>query len=145
MSAWHFAHEPAAADSALYAVISYSELTGRGPDFRVRYRKTPSPQRLYQHMRTDFRFADDAEGTYTWMIWPEFESDSGQPCDGEAPIADVGTATMWVLNESEEYRALLRQWLRVGVSGTLVAGPIEVARAEVVELLGKEFADERSV
>mgnify|MGYP003580610184 FL=1 len=91
-------------------------------------------------MRTDFRFDTDRDNNIVWMIWPEFENDVGAPCTDADQIADSGTATMWVINETPEYRAMLRERLKPGARGALVAGAMIVAEAEVVELLGKELA-----
>jgi len=117
---------------------SYTEITGRAPDFRVAYKRLPARQRLFQHMRSNVHWATDHDPTRQWSIWPEFESAELEPIPESGEPLEHGTATMWVLFDQPEYRRDLRQWLRVGQDGFFMAGAERIAQLTVLELLGCE-------
>jgi hypothetical protein len=122
-------------------MTKYSERTGRQPDFRVTYRKLPSPQRLFQHIRSNVRWSTDKEDAQ-WSIWPEFEASNGEPLPEGAEAPLEGRATMWAVIEEAPYRAELRKHLKVGATGFLMAGPHKIAEFKVIELLGVEVRTE---
>jgi hypothetical protein len=123
---------------ALGVMKSYSEKTGRRPDFRVSYKRLPARQHLFQHIRSNVRWAEDKHPNRQWSIWPEFEASKDITIpEGEQP-QDEGTATMWVLFDEPEYRNELRQWLRVNQEGFFMAGAEKIAEFKVLELLGHE-------
>ncbi|RRF11101.1 hypothetical protein EAN93_27925 [Klebsiella pneumoniae] len=123
---------------ALNVMSSYTEKTGRAPDFRVAYKRLPARQRLFQHMRCNVHWAADDDQTRQWSIWPEFESVGREPIPETDEPLECGTATMWVLFDQPEYRQDLRQWLRVGQEGFFMAGAERIAHFTLVELLGRE-------
>jgi hypothetical protein len=118
---------------------TYSERTGRQPDFEVRYRflgqsegGRSSPPR--QHVRWDFMYEGDnplTDGIN--MVWPEFISPSGSVLpEGEVPVE--GKALMFVVNP--ERRQFHKQRVRVGVQGFFMEGARKVAQCEVTQVLG---------
>lgn len=117
---------------------SYTEKTGRAPDFRVVYKRLPARQRLFQHMRSNVRWAADHDSTRQWSIWPEFESSEREPIPESDEPLEHGTATMWVLSDEPEYRQDLRRCLRVGQEGFFMAGAERIAQFTVLDLLGCE-------
>src|SRR4028118_70696 len=80
-------------------MTSYTEVTGRRADFRVRYEWIETqPQRPYQHMRCDFSYVgDDVHRDGLYMIWPEFENDDGDILPEETEIPHRGFASMWIV------------------------------------------------
>ncbi|WP_299697640.1 hypothetical protein [Hydrocarboniphaga sp.] len=119
---------------------SYSERTGREPDFRVSYRKLPTQQGLFQHIRSNVSWAGCSDQSQQWSIWPEFETSERVPLPDGTEAQEEGTATMWVLYDDTAYRADLRQWIRIGQEGFFMAGPEKFAQFTIIELLGIEAA-----
>ncbi len=116
------------------------KLSGRSPDFRIHYKwlcaqDIDPPQRLFQHMRSDWLYAEDdprTDGIH--IIYPEFEDRTGRViADGER-VLDEGTATMWIL--FEESRPRHRERIAAGSRGYLVVGSNRIAEAEVTAILG---------
>ncbi|MCB2407609.1 hypothetical protein [Hymenobacter lucidus] len=117
---------------------SYTEQTGRPPDFRVSYqlyrpeeggRQTP----LLQHVRWDFRYADKSISTSTFMIWPEFLLPSGALLtEGYVPLH--GLADMFILPATS--RAFHQLHIRRGLRGYFAEGSRQMGMCEVVEILG---------
>lgn len=124
---------------------SYSEKTGRQPDFRVSYKRLSARQRLFQHIRSNVHWAEDGDPSRQWSIWPEFESSKGIAIPEDEQPQDEGTATMWVLFDESDYRKELRQWLRVNQEGFFMAGAEKIAGFKVLELLGREADAQPSV
>jgi hypothetical protein len=80
---------------------------GRLSDFRVRYRWLGQvgqrrPQDSFQHFRSDFFFAKIVEcqqfDNY-FMIYPEFESETGEPLSENDDAPFTVTAGMWIVVE----------------------------------------------
>ena len=113
---------------------SYKETSGKEPDFRIKYKWLDSPQKLFQHIRTYFRYADDGLGT-AWAIWPEFENESQIILDDTFEVPEEGTATMWIF---DSYDVTFTNKLKVGARGYLLVGSIAIVDVEVIELLGIE-------
>ncbi len=120
---------------------SYKETSGKDPDFRIKYKWLDSPQKLFQHVRTYFRFADDELGT-GWAIWPEFENESQVILDDTFEVPKEGTATMWVF---DSYDATLTNKLKIGAKGFLLVGSIAIVEVEIIELFGIEDEDTDNV
>ena len=113
---------------------SYKETSGKEPDFRIKYKWLDSPQKLFQHIRTYFRYVDDGPGT-AWAIWPEFENESQVILDDTFEVPKEGTATMWIF---DSYDVTFTNKLKVGARGYLLVGSIAIVDVEVIELLGIE-------
>jgi len=123
---------------------TYSELTGRRPDFEVCYRflsrleggRKMSP---HQHTRWDFLYeGDDPKTNGISMIWPEFISPSGAILpEGEIPID--GKALMFIV--TAEGRPFHKQRITIGTRGFFVEGPRKVAECQVVAILGLSDVD----
>lgn len=95
-----------------------------------------TPEKFFQHVRSDFKFEKDMNTDLVWMIWPEFEEIPGVPMLEENKQANSeGTATMWILNQEQTYLSELYKRVYVGAKGYLVAGATLLAEAEVIELL----------
>ena len=116
---------------------NYQEIYDRKPDFRIKYEKYETSQRLFQHIRTDFKFLEDESNIIVWMIWPEFEDNTGRVISSSEDVESYGTASMWILNTDEKYRSELNKRLYVGAKGYLVAGSMKLAEAEVIQLIEK--------
>lgn len=112
--------------------MGYIETSNRKPDFRVKYKWVKQSQNLFQHMRSDFRYADDE--TQNYMIYPEFETLDNQIASIEAKIANEGTATMWILAE-ETKEKLHKGKIKVGTKGYMVSGSKILANVTVIEVL----------
>jgi hypothetical protein len=120
---------------------SYSEHFGRLADFRVRYRWLGQPgqrrpQKLFQHIRSDFcyaEFAENQEFENYFMIHPEFETEAGKPLAEDVDIPPSGTAGMWII--VDEMRDFHRERIRSGVTGFMMAGPDKLAEVEVIEVV----------
>lgn len=117
---------------------TYAEMAGRGADFLVRYRLRDdqgarSHQRVFQHIRSDWEYAeDDRCGVSRWIVWPEFLDAAGAVLPDEAIVEHEGLATMWILRD--QTRPYHRTGIRPGVRGVLLVGPHRIADAEVVEV-----------
>ena len=118
---------------------TYSQRTGRQPDFVVRYRFLSHAEggRLsppHQHTRWDFLYeGEDPQGDGISMIWPEMISPSGSVLpEGEVPME--GKALMFIVNP--ERREFHRVRISLGIRGFFVEGPHKVAECEVSEVLG---------
>lgn len=120
---------------------SYIEFFGRLPDFRVRYNwlgqvGQRKPQKLFQHIRSDFCYAEFDEGQQVdnyFMIHPEFESVGGKPLSEDEDVPSTGTAGMWIL--IEKMRDFHRQRIKVGAKGFMMAGSDRLAEVEVIEVV----------
>ena len=120
---------------------SYTEFFGRLPDFRVRYNWLGQagqrrPQKLFQHIHSDFCYAEFAENQQFenyFMVHPEFESEAGTPLSEDADVPSNGTAGMWIL--VDEMIDFHRENLRVGVKGFMMAGSDKLAEVEVIEVI----------
>lgn len=117
---------------------NYETKTGRPPDFRVAYKRLPSRQRLFQHMRSNVHWVSDSDPLRQWSIWPEFESPEQKVLAEHDAPPEEGTATMWVLFDEPAFRAELRHWLRLGQEGFFMAGAERIAQFTVMALLGAE-------
>ena len=119
---------------------SYAEYFGRLPDFRVRYRWLGQvgqhrPQKLFQHIRSDFCYAEFDEGQQVdnyFMIHPEFETEVGKPLSEDEDVSPTGTAGMWII--VEKMRDFHRERIIVGVKGFMMAGSDRLAEVEVIEI-----------
>ena len=127
----------AATAYAADCVEPYTEAFGREPDFRVTYRLFTAEEggrktSACQHIRWDFRYADEAVSTGTWMVWPEFLDPDGQVVPN-GPFSPVGQANMFICNP--ERRDFHHPHIRPGVRGFFLEGrPVGVC--EVTEVLG---------
>ena len=118
---------------------SYSERTGRSPDFEVAYRfykleegGRKDPPR--QHVRWDFLYSgDDPAKDGISMVWPEFISEAGAVLpEGEVPYE--GRARMFIVNpERVEFH---RARITAGVRGYFVEGSHRIAECTVTNVLG---------
>ncbi|MGD8455377.1 MAG: hypothetical protein PVF83_03245 [Anaerolineales bacterium] len=119
---------------------TYSELFGRPPDFRVRYRclgkeGPKKPKRFYQHIRSPFsykEFDEESEASTLFDIFPEFEAEDGSIYPEESLIPLIGTARMWI--NRDEMRDYHRERIKVGVKG-FMGGGIKLAEVEVIEVV----------
>jgi hypothetical protein len=118
---------------------SYSETSGREPDFEVEYRflsdveggrKTPP----HQHTRWDYLYEGDSPSEDgIWMIWPEFISlDRKVLPKGEVPL--TGRALMFIVNRENVSYHLTR--ISIGTKGAFVEGAQRVAKCEIVAIHG---------
>ncbi|MDH5506196.1 MAG: hypothetical protein OEZ02_03120 [Anaerolineae bacterium] len=120
---------------------TYDELFGRAADFRVRYRWLGQPgqrrpQRLFQHIRSDFSYAEfeeNGEVGNCFMIYPEFEAEDGSAFPDEHLVPPVGTAGMWI--NVDKMRDFHRERIKVGVKGFMVSGAVKLAEVEVIEVI----------
>lgn len=120
---------------------SYVEIFGRLPDFRVRYRwlgrnGQRRPQKLFQHIRSDFCYAELEKGNRfenQFMIWPEFEAEDGSVIAEGENVPSSRIAGMWIL--VEEMRDFHRERIKAGVKGFMVGGSTLLAEVEVIEVL----------
>lgn len=119
----------------------YENRLGHPADFRVKYTFYDKEQggrqlRPYQGHRSDFCYEHDPYtiGT-TFMIWPEFEDESGNVIlDNTVSVPQTGTALMWVINT--ERRIYHRDKIKVGTIGYFKEGVMKTARCEVIEIIG---------
>ncbi len=120
---------------------NYTEHFGRLPDFRVRYKWLGQvgqrrPQKLFQHIRSDFCYAEfDAGQQFDnyFMIHPEFESAVGKPLSEDEDVPPTGTAGMWIV--VKKMRDFHRERINVGVKGFMMAGSDRLAEVEVIEVV----------
>ena len=115
---------------------SYSEVRGIDPDFRIQYHWINQEQKPFQHMRSDFRYAESFGDEGIWMIWPEFEDSEGRVIEEGAPIPHNGYATMWILVREEKYLGMHRSRIKKGLKGELVVGSRVLANVVVIEKIG---------
>jgi hypothetical protein len=116
------------------------EKLGHPPDFRVKYRFYSEEEGgrkslPFQGYRPDFWY--DYQGHVrksVYMIWPEFETTEGKVVlEIDKPIASNGTARMWIV--SSKMRQYHRNKIKVGLTGYMVEGSLNVAECEVIELV----------
>jgi len=120
---------------------SYAEEFGRLPDFRVRYRWLGQvgqrrPQKLFQHIRSDFcyaEFVESQEFDNYFMIHPEFESVTGKSLSEDDDVSLTGTAGMWII--VGKMRDFHRERIKVGVKGFMMAAADKLAEVEVIEVI----------
>ena len=112
--------------------MNYGMTSGRDPDFRVKYTWVNQSQRLFQYMRSDFRYADDDNQIYA--IYPEFEGSDFNILAKEAEIPEEGTATMWILFEEMKDK-IHRDKIKVGTRAFMVSGAKVIGKIEVLEIL----------
>jgi hypothetical protein len=120
---------------------SLAENFGRLADFRVRYRWLGQagqrrPEKLFQHIRSDFSYADYAESQLIdnyFMIHPEFETEPGKPLSEDEDVPANGTAGMWIV--VEKMRVFHRERIKVGVKGFMIAAADKLAEVEVIEVV----------
>lgn len=120
-------------------MTSYGKVSGRLPDFKVRYRFLPYLERgrqYYQRMRCDWSYeGDDISETGIYMIWPEFLASDGSVFPQDTPVPMTGIATMWIV--SPEMRCQIHcSRIQLGVKGYFMEGGRRVAEAMVTEVLG---------
>jgi hypothetical protein len=118
--------------------LSYEKRFNRKCDFVVEYKfianQSDYQVKLSQGMRSDFSYAEDDEEMPVYMIWPEFENDSGEIIeDKEAVILNHGRARMWVM--LDEQRQMHKERLTLGQEGYLVAGSHKIAKVKVIDLV----------
>ena len=108
-------------------------------DFKIRYRffnkqeggRVLSPNQGY---RCDFSYeGDDIQKTGVFMIWPEFEDESGHLVRPERPVLAKGIARMRIVNPAQ--RGYHQKRIKVGVIGYLMEGSRKVAECEVTEVI----------
>jgi hypothetical protein len=105
--------------------------------FRARYRKLKTGVRFFPGLRSDFKFAEDT-GDTVFMLWPEFEHSPGNIiADRSEEAPDSGTAVFPqpAFPESQEYVEMLKERVKVGAKGYLVAGSEKLAEVEIIEVL----------
>lgn len=120
---------------------SYAEHFGRLADFRVRYKWLGQvgqrrPQKLFQHIRSDFcyaEFIESQEFDNYFMIHPEFESETGETLPENADVPFSGIAGMWII--IDKMRDFHRGRIKVGVKGFMMGGPDRLAEVEVIEIV----------
>jgi hypothetical protein len=120
---------------------SYEKRLGHPADFRVKYvfysKEEGGREKLpFQGIRSDFWYDHDChEMTGLFMIWPEFEDQSGNVVlDNTASVSKTGTAMMWIINS--ERRIYHRDKIKIGTKGYFKEGAITTAVCEVIEIIG---------
>ena len=111
-------------------------------DFRIEYRFYSFAEggRKYlplQGYRSDFSYGkeDDAHLGFVFMIWPEFEDETGEIIlDNTRFVSSLGAARMWIIDK--ERRAYHRENIKVGMIGYLMEGSRRVAECRIIEILG---------
>lgn len=119
---------------------SLEKKLGHPPDFRVNYRflskneggRETSPHQGY---RSDFWYPyPEHKPNYLFMIYPEFENESGDYIKEETiPVPVQGTATMWIINPAT--RAYHKDKIKVGTAGFFMEGAKRVAECYVTEII----------
>jgi hypothetical protein len=120
---------------------SYAEHFGRLADFRVRYKWLGQvgqrrPQKLFQHIRSDFcyaEFVESKEFDNYFMIHPEFESETGNPLSKNVDVPFSGIAGMWII--IDKMRDFHRGRIKIGVNGFMMGGADRLAEVEVIEVV----------
>jgi len=122
--------------------MTCQERTGRVQDFDVRYRfLTPteggrSSGPPHQGYRSDWAYDGDyIEQTGTYMIWPEFEDETGKVIPQGQPVPATGHARMWIVVDYMK-ESVHRRRIAVGVKGYFMEGSKRVAEAEVINIAG---------
>lgn len=125
--------------------VSYSEKTGRDPDFMVDYNLCSNLDEIGikpgQGMRCDFLYdGEDRKTEGVHMIYPEVLDSSGAIItDKGATLDKSGKAYMWIIDDKN--RAFHRGKIKVGTKGAWVTGPYRIADIVVTRLLGLENND----
>lgn len=116
---------------------SYAKISGRLPDFKVRYwLLLEGGRQYYQRMRCDWAYeGDDIAETGIYMIWPEFLALDGSVVPQDTPIPVSGMATMWIMSP-EMRRQVHCSRIQLGVKGYFMEGGRRVAEAIVTEMIG---------
>lgn len=103
---------------------SYEKRLGHPADFRVRYtfyseEEGGREKQPLQGLRSDFWYNHEShEANGFFMIWPEFEDQSGNVVlDDMEPVSKTGTAMMWIIND--ERRIYHRDKINVGMKDYL--------------------------
>lgn len=114
----------------------YAKISGKLPDFEVRYRLLLEDGRqYYQRMRCDWSYeGDDISETGIYMIWPEFLALDGSVFPQDTPIPMSGMATMWIVSP-EIRRQIHCSRIQLGVKGYFMEGGRRVAEAIVTEVI----------
>jgi hypothetical protein len=101
----------------------------------VKKREVREKQPL-QGLRSDFWYNHEShEANEFFMIWPEFEDQSGNVVlDDMEPVSKTGTAMMWIIND--ERRIYHRDKINVGMKGYFREGSITTAVCTVIEIIG---------
>lgn len=115
----------------------YAKISGKLPDFEVRYRLLLEDGRqYYQRMRCDWSYeGDDISETGIYMIWPEFLALDGSVFPQDTPIPMSGMAAMWIVSP-EIRRQIHCSRIQLGVKGYFMEGGRRVAEAIVTEVIG---------
>jgi hypothetical protein len=120
---------------------SYEKRLGHVADFRVKYtfyskEEGGREQLPFQGIRSDFWYDHDGhEANWLFMIWPEFEDQSGNVVfDNTVPVSKTGTAMMWIIND--ERRSYHQDKIKVGMTGYFREGSRKTAICEVIEIIG---------
>lgn len=120
-------------------MTSYGKISGRLPDFKVRYRFLPSlglGRQYYQRMRCDWSYeGDDISETGIYKIWPEFLAVDGSVFPQDTPVPITGRATMWIVSP-EMRRQVHCSRIQLDVKGYFMEGGRRVAEAVVTEVIG---------
>ncbi|MFT3823974.1 MAG: hypothetical protein QM731_08635 [Chitinophagaceae bacterium] len=119
----------------------YEKRLGHPADFRVKYtfrdKEEGGRERLpCQGLRCDFWYEHEAhEVSHLFMIWPEFEDQSGNIIlDEEIRVPKTGTALMWIINTAR--RVYHRDRIKIGTIGYFRERATPTAICEVIEIIG---------
>ncbi|HYI77594.1 MAG TPA: hypothetical protein VEW65_08215, partial [Chryseolinea sp.] len=88
----------------------------------------------YQGLRFDFFYEHkEHKNGEIFMIWPEFEDESGQVIlKNDFPVGQTGTARMFII--SEQWIEYHRGKIKLGTIGYFMEGK-RIAECEVIELI----------
>ena len=106
------------------------------PYFRARYQKLKTRVRFLPGLRSDFKFSVDTDNT-VFMLWPEFEHSPGNIITDQSEEApDSGTALFPqpAFPDNREYVEMLKERVKPGAKGFLVAGSEMLAEAVIIEV-----------
>ena len=119
----------------------YEDIRKYKADFRVKYNfytEAEGGRKMlpYQGIRSDFWYhhADNNIENRIFCIWPEFEDGTGNVIlENDKSVPKVGTARMWILNES--FRKYHQERIKIGTIGYFCEGSHKTAKCEVIEIL----------
>lgn len=112
--------------------ISYTNLTGKNPDFQVDYvlkiDKEIEDIIPYQGMRCDFRYKNE---NISYMIYPEILDKNGQIINSrDEEINSEGKAFMWIFGDKDFHK----NKLLLGTEGYWVVGSYTLAEVVITHV-----------
>jgi len=106
---------------------------GLHSDFLVNYSWIEQPQKLFQHMRSNFIYKNETLD-HVYMIFPEFLSEKGDTLEPYEEVLLKGKARMQIACD-EMRETVHRSKIKVGVEGYLIAAGTRIAEVEVIGIL----------